>query len=237
MSQLLFLIPPSEGKSSGGQATSQHVSFTLRQPIEIAGQASEKDLKCSGKRYAEAIALNRSLDNAPVLPAIERYRGVMYNALEYSSLEQDEQAYFDQHFLMVSGLYGLLRPQDQIANYKLPVATKWIYDFWGSQLIETLIKLKADYVISLLPDDYLKLFIHKRHNSAWADFKGQFLQLKFLTAEGKRLTHNSKPIKGQWMRELCKQRISTWKDFQAFLRHPGYHIQLETLLDSFYSHR
>jgi cytoplasmic iron level regulating protein YaaA (DUF328/UPF0246 family) len=32
--------------------------------------------------------------------------------------------FFDEQVLILSGMYGLLTPQDQIANYKLPIDTK-----------------------------------------------------------------------------------------------------------------
>lgn len=39
------------------------LSRETTQPIEIALSASEKDLKCTGKRYAEALELNKNIKN------------------------------------------------------------------------------------------------------------------------------------------------------------------------------
>ncbi|MDO4713503.1 MAG: peroxide stress protein YaaA [bacterium] len=230
MSQLLFLIPPSEGKARGGLAGNQHISFALERPSEIACNASEKDLKCSGKRYAEAIALNRSLDHTPVLPAIERYSGVMYQAIGYARLQEEEKRFFDEHFLIMSGMYGLLRPQDQIANYKLPIASKGLYAFWGEKIIKQLTAFQAYTIVSLLPDEYLKLITGRSLQKARAGFEGQLIQLKFLDEQGKRLTHHSKPIKGQWIRAITQLTLSSQKDIQRLLQLPGYHIEAIPLL-------
>ena len=58
------------------------------------------------------------------MPAIQRYTGVMYKALAYHNFEEKQKKIFDSAVLIVSGMYGLMRPRDQIANYKLPIGTK-----------------------------------------------------------------------------------------------------------------
>jgi cytoplasmic iron level regulating protein YaaA (DUF328/UPF0246 family) len=61
------------------------------QPVELATTASEKDLKCTGQRYAQGMALNRAIHDAPTLPAIQRYDGVMYRAIDYVGMSADGQ--------------------------------------------------------------------------------------------------------------------------------------------------
>ena len=64
----LYLLPPSEGKNAGGieAMTSRRFEFSL--PLDIAQHATEKDLKCSGKRYEEGMSLNKHLINAVKTP-------------------------------------------------------------------------------------------------------------------------------------------------------------------------
>jgi hypothetical protein len=38
------------------------LSVSFDKPLTLATTASEKDLKCTGTRYAEAIQLNQSID-------------------------------------------------------------------------------------------------------------------------------------------------------------------------------
>ena len=49
---------------------------------------------------------------------------MMYKAIDYLSLSEKGKAYFDEHFLILSGMYGIVSPQDKIGNYKLPIDTK-----------------------------------------------------------------------------------------------------------------
>jgi hypothetical protein len=58
-----------------------HRYFQLPIPTALAKKATTKDLKCSGKRYEEALQLNTQLMNSPVMAAMERYTGVLYTAL------------------------------------------------------------------------------------------------------------------------------------------------------------
>lgn len=105
------------------------LSFPFQKPLVIAQNATEKDLKCSGKRYQEALDLNATIEKSLTLPAIERYDGVMFDAINYEGLSSEGKRYFDQHFLIFSGIYGLVKPQDRIGNYKLPIETKGLYQF------------------------------------------------------------------------------------------------------------
>lgn len=105
------------------------LSFPFQKPLVIAQNATEKDLKCSGKRYQEALDLNATIEKSLTLPAIERYDGVMFDAINYKGLSSEGKCYFDQHFLIFSGMYGLVKPQDRIGNYKLPIETKGLYQF------------------------------------------------------------------------------------------------------------
>jgi len=81
--KIIYLLPPSEGKNSGGSGRDEKVSFRFKKPLDIAKNATEKDLKCSGKRYEEGIELNSNIESSLKIAAIERYSGVMYNAIDY----------------------------------------------------------------------------------------------------------------------------------------------------------
>lgn len=86
-----------------------------------------------------------------VLPAISRYNGVMYSAIDYDAMSLDAKHIFDTHFLICSGMYGLVKPQDEIANYKLPIETKGLSHFWKEKITQELNILEADIIIDLLP--------------------------------------------------------------------------------------
>jgi hypothetical protein len=56
--RVIFLLPPSEGKRSENKYNSEKLSFNFEKPLNISENVSEKDLKCSGKRFEEGVELN-----------------------------------------------------------------------------------------------------------------------------------------------------------------------------------
>jgi hypothetical protein len=62
---------------------------------------------------------NRVLRSAPVLPAIDRYDGVLYDALDASTLSGDARAFAHEHVLIASALFGVTRALDPIPAYRL----------------------------------------------------------------------------------------------------------------------
>jgi len=77
--------------------------------------------------------------------AIEMFAGDTYTGLEAATLDADEMAYAQRHLRILSGLYGLLRPQDIIAPHRLEMGSRLknarganLYDFWGDQIAQAL---------------------------------------------------------------------------------------------------
>jgi len=167
----LYLIPPSEWKCVGGEQKSMHRTFDFELPVSFAVDPTEKDLKCTGKRYEEAVQLNRSLSFSPVMKSIERYTGVFYTALGYASMDQKQKWCIDNYVLIVSWLFGLLKPEDIIPNYKLPIETRWLRAYRYPVLTEKLCVYCMNHgvteIIDLLPMSYQKAIDRKKTQQAW----------------------------------------------------------------------
>lgn len=75
------------------------------------------------KELAEA----QNLMHSPLLPAVLRYIGVAFSALDFEHLENYAQDYLKKHLLIFSNLFGLLRAGDRIPYYDLKQGTgfKW----------------------------------------------------------------------------------------------------------------
>ena len=74
-------------------------------------------------------------------PAIDMFAGDTYAGLDAGSLDDDELRYAQDHLSILSGLYGLLRPLDQIAPHRLEMGTrlknqrgKNLYEFWAGSI-------------------------------------------------------------------------------------------------------
>ena len=170
--KIIYLLPPSEGKNSGWQIWDEKVSFHFKKPLEIAKNATPKDLKCKDARYEEGIKLNCTVEKSDVLPAISRYTWVMYNAIDFAWMSETWKKYFSDNFLILSGLYGIVKTEDLIWNYKLPIETKWLYKFWWDSVTQKIAELKADIIIDLLPHSYKKM-------TTWKQLEAKIIQCEF----------------------------------------------------------
>lgn len=206
---MIFLIPPSEGKNMGWKEAKEKLSFSFIKPIDIASKATEKDLKCIWKRYEEGIELNKNIEKSETLPAIERYSGVMYSGIAYENMSQEAKKYFEEHFCILSGMFGILKPQDLICNYKLPIETKGLYRFWWDTITQRLNERGVDIIIDLLPNSYKKML-------NWKNLNAKVLQIEFLqNKEGKikKMTHGVKKIKGEYIKNICENWFTDIPDF------------------------
>lgn len=202
--KLIFLLPPSEGKNDENVYDNECLSFTSKKPLSIAKMATEKDLKCTWKRYLEAIELNKNIKKCKTLEVIKRYNWVMYKYIDYDNLSETSKKYFNENFLILSGMYGILKPIDKIWNYKLPIETKTLSWYWKTEIVKILNTLDCDYIVDLLPDSYKKMIDLNKLNK-------KIIEVNFLQENWKKLTHGVKIIKWKFVNKICN-----WWSFDLF---------------------
>lgn len=134
---VIVLLPPSETKRAGGDgpalrldALSSPDLTPLRTALvgeltELAGDvaAARKALGLSATQDAE-IERNATLLTSPTLPAMERYTGVLYDALDVGSLRAAERARARARLAVGSALFGVVRADDLIPAYRLSASSK-----------------------------------------------------------------------------------------------------------------
>ncbi len=175
----LILLPPSEGKATGGDGppwadgtlswpaldprrltVAKALRAAMRKPIA----ARSKLLGVKGDALAEETATNLDVLVAPTMPAIERYTGVLYDELAASTLPTAVRRRFDDQVVIFSGLWGIVRPGDPIPDYKLKMGASVgrpgkLSTWWRSPISEALAVEVADRVVwDLLPNE---------HRGAW----------------------------------------------------------------------
>ncbi len=125
---MLIVLPPSETKAPGGEMDGIDVSFPSLDPIrdEIMDDLAALDvdemmsaLKLPPTKREEA-AENLELRSAPVMPAIYRYTGVLYDALSADTLPDPALA----RLAIGSALFGVVRAGDMIPRYRLSGGSK-----------------------------------------------------------------------------------------------------------------
>ncbi|HHF7398034.1 TPA: peroxide stress protein YaaA [Legionella anisa] len=111
-----------------------------------------------------------SMDDKALLhayPALFLFQGDVYQGLKAASWEQKTVDYSQDHLRILSGLYGLLKPLDNIQPYRLEMgvrlqnpAGKSLYDFWQetvtNALNQQLAAQKNPKLINLASSEYFK---------------------------------------------------------------------------------
>lgn len=129
---MLVLLPPSESKRDGGDGPRldlARLSFPSLTPVRLALVAALRDLSADPAAARAALGLserqdgeivrNRCLADSPTLPALRRYTGVLYDALDYPSLRPPARRRADASLLVASALFGLVRAADPVPAYRL----------------------------------------------------------------------------------------------------------------------
>jgi cytoplasmic iron level regulating protein YaaA (DUF328/UPF0246 family) len=100
-------------------------------------------------------------------PAILAFDGDVYDGLQARTLKTTDLNWAQQHLVILSGLYGVLRPLDRLQPYRLEMGTplanprgKDLYAWWGDRVAEHLNALQADVaqpvVVNLASVEYAR---------------------------------------------------------------------------------
>ncbi|MBK7624408.1 MAG: peroxide stress protein YaaA [Kineosporiaceae bacterium] len=129
---MLILLPPSEGKAAparrGRPVELASLSFpeltTARAAmLERLATISARDDALAvlgvGASLAEEVQRNTRLSEVPARAASTLYTGVLYAALDWASLPVGAKRRAASRLLVISALWGALRPADAVPPYRL----------------------------------------------------------------------------------------------------------------------
>jgi len=165
--------------------------------------------------------------NINVIQPAVAFTGEVYKGLDATSFDEKDWAYAQQTIKIISGLYGLLRPLDGIAPYRLEMGTKLqidkssknLYEYWREKLTETMIsELNSDDVIlNLASLEYAKAINFKAISNkvitpVFKDFKNGKLKTIMMYA---------KRARGTMAGAIVKKRIVQLNDLKL-LEVDGY---------------
>lgn len=213
------MLPPSETKKIGGDGPPLGLAPGLKAPgLEAPGleALSHPDLTpvrrklidelvaLAGDRTTGLAALglshhqhrelqrNGELWSAPTLPALRRYTGVLYTALDANSLRPAQCA----RLMVASALFGLLRADDRIPAYRLSAASALpglgsVRSVWRPVLGPLLSRI-PDLVVDLRSSGYLALGLLPAA-----------VTVQVVTDDGRTVSHHNKAHKGRLARLLA----------------------------------
>lgn len=171
----LILLPPSEGKAPGGTGAPWHVGprptarldeyrrevlAALDRAMRLDPAARQKLLGVGAAHTEAATATNLAIDDAPTRPAIERYDGVLYGALDHATLSRAHRRRLGAQVLVFSGLWGVVTPDDPIPDYKCKMGASLpplgrLASWWRPRLAPYLAERASGRVVwNLLPNEH-----------------------------------------------------------------------------------
>lgn len=160
-------------------------------------------------------------------PAVLAFNGDVYEGLDAPSLGTEDLAWAQQHLLILSGLYGLLRPLDRMQPYRLEMGTalansqgRNLYAYWGDSLARHInLCLKSDpspVIVNLASQEYFKA-VQPSPRSPW--LKPRVVECVFedwKSGQYKVISFFAKRARGLMVRYAIKHRLLTPQGLHAF---------------------
>ncbi|MCS5733969.1 YaaA family protein [Herbiconiux daphne] len=216
---MLILLPPSETKRDGGSGDPLDFSSLahprlsptrralVRRVVQLARRPDEMMTRLKlGQKLAFEVDRNRALAKAPTMPAIDRYTGVLYEALDAPSLAPDARAFAAEHVRIHSALFGLLRASDPIPAYRLSHDSRLdapgIKATWGAAISRELEAHRGELILDLRSEAYVGL-------GPLPPGTGHFVRVVTTGADGQQraLNHFNKKGKGTLVRALVEHGV------------------------------
>ncbi|PKI91939.1 peroxide stress protein YaaA [Actinomycetales bacterium SN12] len=235
-----ILLPPSETKRPGGSGAPMRLDELALPSLNtqrtelidalVALCADETEarrvLKLS-ERQAGEVEHNRMLRTAPTMAAIDRYTGVLYDALDANSLDRTARRWLGEHVLIHSAPFGPIGALDEIPVYRLAAGTSLpgirpLRRHWAEATSEAL--ADAGFVLDLRSESYVALGpVAGTIPSAY---------VRVVTDTGRALNHFNKKAKGMLVRALATTR-PTLRSVRALLQWAGQNgLRLQETADA-----
>ena len=195
--------------------------------VKAASRLSEKNLQSLMKISPALARLNKerfnSFGSQERKPAAFAFAGDTYTGFDAKSLDEDALRWAQDHMRILSGLYGLLRPLDEIEPYRLEMGSRLkvedtsdLYAYWGNRLSNELNlqakSTKSTLLLNCASQEYFKA----------VDCKSLELEVitpKFfeLTPNGpKQISFYAKKARGSMAKFILENKIENSKELINF---------------------
>lgn len=238
---MLLLLPPSETKRDGGNDPALDVGALAfpslraqrRSAIAALRRLARNRANCMaalrlGPTLAFEVDRNRELTSSPTMPALDRYTGVLFDALDAATLSMEARAFAGRHLVLHSALFGPIGALDLIPAYRLSHDSRLpglpLRPHWSAAVRATLASAEG-LVLDLRSEGYAAL--------GPAPSRADSLYLRVVTrADGgttRALNHFNKTAKGEFTRAVLEHGVDLgtvdalldWAPSAGFELRPG----------------
>ncbi len=186
----------------------------------MTGEELQELWQCSPRILAQGMELLADMDlEQRLTPALMCYSGLAYRYMAPGVFTDRELDYVRSRLRIVSGFYGLLRPFDGVAPYRLEMRAKLqadgcrnLYEFWGGTLAESLAG-ETDCVIDLASREYSRAVLPRLPSSV------AHVTCIFGEEKGGKVIEKGAPAKmarGSMVRWMAENGISRPEDLREF---------------------
>lgn len=216
----------------------RYLSWT-KQLHELLKSMSEEELKPLFKTNTRITRQNferyQTMDLMRALtPALLSYVGIQYQYMAPKLFSNEEWEYANRHLRILSGFYGVLKPDDRVTPYRLEMQAKLsaggkkdLYEFWGRKLYDA---IEDSVIINLASREYSRAVEpYLTHGDRFVtcifgDYKENKVKVKATEA---------KMARGEMVRYMAQNRIREPEGIKDFDR-LGYRYSKElSLKDTF----
>jgi cytoplasmic iron level regulating protein YaaA (DUF328/UPF0246 family) len=228
-----ILLAPSETKKSGGENSFDPgiLLFNELNPHRIKLLHTYTNVLQKGdiptlskmfglKKETDILKYKRDIIHELTMKAIERYTGVAFDYLGYEKLNETSQEYIENHVILFSNLFGPIRADDLIPEYKLKqgeavgeIKVERFYNEHSADLMENY--LSGEEILDLRAGFYDKFYKPKK----------AYTTLKFIK-DGKVVSHWAKAYRGIVLREIAKAGVET---IEAFMNLPIEDLSIQEI--------
>jgi len=151
--------------------------------------------------------------------AIDTFLGDIYSGLHATDFTEEERSFADKSLIILSGLYGCIRPLDGISPYRLEMGYRLpskkfenLYSFWGKEIVDCL--PKTGTILNLSALEYSKTVI------PFVDpdrvITPHFLTKNAKTGEPTFVVVHTKIARGAFARYVIKNKIEEKEELEKF---------------------
>jgi uncharacterized protein len=226
---VLIILPPSETKrpppANGAPLDLTLLSFAELNPTRRQVLAALRETSSSvdaferlrvGRTLVEDVLRNTVLTRIPTRDAAEVYFGPLYGGFDFPGLPPPEKARAQRQVVIVSALWGVVRPTDPIPAYRLHVCARLsgidrLEPLWRPQLNDLLARVAADsgVVLDLRSSSYQAM----GRPTGMAD---RTVTIRVLPGPGARAAGDvlAKRLRGEIARYLVQSRAAPSSPFE-----------------------